>query len=112
ADRLSRSVASPPLRDRAVSPAVIGPGAATAGRDLTLDARTGTLTLANGTAGDDVRLSGATQSLGQVRATGLGADSEGDGSNIVLAGGQITAAQLASANDIGVSGTGAVSIGQ
>ncbi|WP_185965182.1 two-partner secretion domain-containing protein [Glacieibacterium frigidum] len=84
---------------------------ATAGTDLTATA-TDALSLTSATAGDDVRLTGGSQSLGQVRATGLAADSEGDGSNVVLAGGAITAAQLSAANDIGVTGTGAVSIAQ
>ncbi|QXQ06360.1 filamentous hemagglutinin N-terminal domain-containing protein [Sphingosinicellaceae bacterium] len=85
---------------------------ATAGGDVTATARTGTLTLATVSAGDDARLDGVTLALGQVTATGLGSDSEADGFNIVLTGGTIGASQLSAATDIDVIGTGAVILGQ
>lgn len=100
------------VRDLSVDAVGVSLATATAGRDLTINSNGGSLDLANGTAGDDVRLGGATLALGQVAATGLGGDSEGDGSNIVATGGAIAAAQLAAATDIAVTGTGAVSIDQ
>ena len=100
------------VRDLTVDGVGVTLGSATAGRDLTLNSRTGTLTLTTGTAGDDARLNGATQSLGTVSATGLGMDSEGDGSNIVIGGGAITVSKLTAPTDISVIGTGPVSIGQ
>jgi len=90
--------------------AVIGADAVRAGRDLTATATT-SLTLVVAEAGDDVRLGGPAIDIDQARATGLGADTEGDASNIVATGGTITIEQAIAANDLLVTGTGVVTIG-
>ena len=99
-------------RDLVLAGASVTATNASAGGSITGTARTGTLTLATASAGDDVRLVGVALALGQVTATGLGTDSAADGFNIVLTGGTVGATQLDAATDIDVTGTGAVTLGQ
>ncbi|MEY2884577.1 MAG: hypothetical protein RL490_2301, partial [Pseudomonadota bacterium] len=89
----------------------VGVGNASAGGDLTVAAGSGALASGTLTAGDDITLSGGALTLGALTATGLGADSEGDGSNIRLTSAAIASGRLQAASDIIVTASGAASLG-
>ncbi len=97
-------------RDLVLTGARITATSASAAGDASLTA-TGPITVTGSiSAGDDVRISGTALNLAAVTATGLGTDSEADGSNIVLAGTSITSASLSAATDIRVTASGAANL--
>ena len=105
------------VRDLVLTGTSVVVDSAAGGRDLTVTATgttpgAGQVTIDTALAGDDIRLTGPVVGVTRAQTGGGGGDSEGDGANIVLAGGQITAGQLAAATDIVATGTGAVSIAQ
>jgi len=78
----------------------------TAGRDLTATARTGILSITAATAGDDLRVNGPDVRIASATTTGLGTDTEGDGSNIVATGGMVQIDSGNAASDLIVTATG------
>lgn len=67
----------------ATAAGVTATGPLRAGTDLTVNAA-GNIAIADARAGDDIRLTGASMTLGDLRATGTGTDNDGDGSDFVI----------------------------
>jgi hypothetical protein len=77
------------------------PGGLTAGRDIFVDIRSGSLELRFAVAGDDIALLASSRiDADELRTTGLGPDDEGDGSNIFLDGETISNREVSAADDL------------
>jgi hypothetical protein len=84
---------------RATASGFTSTGPLRAGTDLTITA-TGDLAIADARAGDDIRLTGTGMTLGDLRATGTGADNDGDGSDFTItAAGDVTVSHAEAASD-------------
>lgn len=90
---------------------VTSTGALRATTDLVVTSA-GSITIANAQAGDDIRLTGAGMALGDLRATGTGADGEGDGADFTItATGNVTIDHAEARSDFRATSPGSFTTG-